>query len=80
MNTNTSTLEEKQNRGFIKVTCSIEMMEEKVYTLLKDLKLEFEENNTRGFSVCFWLYLSTCTSFPSILLHHQVPFLPPFSF
>ncbi|KAK1399203.1 STAT transcription factor [Heracleum sosnowskyi] len=51
---------------------SIGMIKEKEYSLLKDLKLEIQENNTRGFSICFWLYLSTCTSFPSILLHHQV--------
>ncbi|KAL8148742.1 SH2 domain-containing protein B-like [Apium graveolens] len=48
-------------------------IKESEYSLLKDLKLEFQENNTRGFSLCFWLHLSSCSSFPSIiLLHHQV--------
>ncbi|XP_017253328.1 SH2 domain-containing protein B [Daucus carota subsp. sativus] len=54
---------------------SSETMKENDYLMLKDLKLEIQENNdsaTRGFAVCFWLYLQTCTSFPSILLHHQV--------
>lgn len=56
---------------------SSEAMKENDYLMLKDLKLEIQENNdsaTKGFAVCFWLYLQTCTSFPSILLHHQVVF------
>lgn len=39
-------------------------MEEKEYSLLKDVKLEI--NGT--FSLCFWLYLPTSTQYPSLLL------------
>ncbi|KAL2496563.1 SH2 domain protein B [Forsythia ovata] len=53
-------------------------VEEKKYVLLKDLKVELrkdgdEEVANGCFTLCFWLYIHNCASFPSVILHQKCP-------
>lgn len=47
-----------------------ETIENLGYSLLKDLCLEIGENET-CFTLCFWVYLSNSTPFPSTILHQS---------
>lgn len=47
-------------------------VEENSYVLLQDLKVELrkdgEEEANGCFTLCFWLYIHNCVSFPSVIL------------
>ncbi|KAJ7981916.1 SH2 domain protein A [Quillaja saponaria] len=58
-----------------------EAMRSEEYSLLKDLRLEFEGKDGT-FSLCFWVYLMSSTAFPATIIHqvhaditHSAPFL-----
>ncbi|KAJ7948824.1 SH2 domain protein A [Quillaja saponaria] len=45
-----------------------EAMRSEEYSLLKDLRLEFE-GKEGTFSLCFWVYLMSSTAFPATIIH-----------
>ncbi|PIM97698.1 hypothetical protein CDL12_29830 [Handroanthus impetiginosus] len=59
-------------------------VEEKDYVSWRNLKVEFRRDDDRGgdgfvkeangcFSLCFWLYIDKCSSFPSVILVQKHP-------
>ncbi|CAK9134178.1 unnamed protein product [Ilex paraguariensis] len=51
----------------------VNAVDDKDYSLLKDLKLDIRGEPEGTFSLCFWLYLINSTSSPSILLRQVHP-------